>query len=115
MDPVQLRGDGFKAVVNLSLRILSDTESVVLSKRLSFCPVPNKVDILKVKQELKDFERNVRLCEYYYDPSTEQHPVTEQSESICNSKIFKPRSTDTPKANRNKELDTYFPPLQMKS
>ena len=111
MDPVQLRGDGFKAVVNLSSRILSDTELGVLSKGLSFCPVPNKVDILKLKQELKDFERNIRLREYYYDPSTEQPPVTEQSESICNSKLFKPKSTFTPKANRNKELDTYLSTL----
>ena len=49
MENVALRSDEFSSVINLSHRQLSDSELSVLSRGLSFCPVPDYIDGQKLK------------------------------------------------------------------
>ena len=48
-------------VVNLSNRKLSKAEVSLLSKGLKFCPTPNSVDKLVVKEDFEKFGRILKL------------------------------------------------------
>ena len=52
-------------VVNLSNRKLSKAEVSLLSKGLKFCPTPNSVDKLVLKEYLENFGRILRLKWHY--------------------------------------------------
>ena len=54
-------------VFNLSSRILTKEETAVLSKGLKFVPTRNKVDVTKIHSDLAEWERRMRLSEYFYD------------------------------------------------
>ena len=101
-----------KAVVNLSSRGLSEVELNVLSKGLSFCSVPDKLDTVKLKEELKVFERNLRLREFYHDRSVvDSSDFRSESVLVRDTSTFKPKSNFMPNMNRCKELDTYLSTL----
>ena len=51
----------YKHAVNLSSVNLNETEIKLLSKGLSFCPTPHKSDWIKLKTDLSDFARHLRL------------------------------------------------------
>ena len=51
-------------VVNLSTVDLSEAEVKLLSKGLSFCPIPQKIDWIELKADLEDFSRRLRLKEW---------------------------------------------------
>ena len=48
-------------VVNLSSVNLNETEIKLLSKGLSFCPTPHKIDWIELKTDLSDFARRLRV------------------------------------------------------
>ena len=52
-------------VVNLSNRKLIEAEVSLLSKGLKFCPTPNSVDKLVLKEDLEQFGRTLRLKWHY--------------------------------------------------
>ena len=54
-----------KSVVNLSKRILTDVEVSVLSKGLSFCPTPNKLDPGIMRSDLDKLHRNMRIKSHF--------------------------------------------------
>ena len=65
MEEVTLRSDRFYNVINLSCRVLSEAELSVLSRGLSFCPVPFPIDKLKMYQDIEAFFRRLRLGEFH--------------------------------------------------
>ena len=62
---VVLRNDVFSNVINLSNRVLTEVELSVLSRGLSFRPVPSEIDGLKLKCDLDAFFRRLRLSEFF--------------------------------------------------
>ena len=121
MSPVTLRADRFASVVNLSSETFSDAEMSLLSKGLSFCPTAAFLNIQEIKCDLRKFDRNMKLAEYF---STIDHTVpfhidsatgdssTEQSTGPLHEKrdhsIFRSKSSFTPKCDRNETLNTYI-------
>ena len=121
MSPVTLRADRSASVVNLSSETFSDAEMSLLSKGLSFRPTAAFLNIQEIKCDLRKFDRNMRLAEYF---STIDHTVpfhidsatgvssTEQSTGPLHEKrdhsIFRSKSSFTPKCDRNETLNTYI-------
>ena len=100
MEEVTLRSDRFYNVINLSRRSLSEAELCVLSRGLSFCPVPFTIDKLKLYRDLEAFFRRLRLSEFY--ANNEAESVTHHDDPLrC-------RSVWTPPVNRDKILDSYI-------
>ena len=54
-------------VINLSKRDLSENEISLLSKGLNFIPTCNKVDVARLKLELEEFGRMLRLKWHFRD------------------------------------------------
>ena len=54
-------------VTNLSSRKLTKAELSLLSKGFSFVPTRKIIDIAKVQSDLVEWERRMRLSEYFYD------------------------------------------------
>ena len=89
------------AVVNISGSELSTSEISVLSKGLSFCPKPPRIESFQLRQDLARFIRRLRLKEYFFcedDNDNEYSP-------------FRKRSHWTPPPNRNMALETYIKAL----
>ena len=55
----------YKYFVNLFFINLHETEIKLLSKGLSFCPAPHKIDWIELKTDRSDFARHLRLKEYF--------------------------------------------------
>ena len=56
-----------KTVVNLSSHILTVIEKEVLSKNLTFCPTPQRIDYLELSADIHRFSRRLRLAEFFYE------------------------------------------------
>ena len=54
-----------KNVINLSRRNLSASEISLLSKGLKFVPTANKIDRAKLKRELEEYGRKLRLMQHF--------------------------------------------------
>ena len=54
-------------VVNVSNVNLSEGENQLLSRGLSFCPRPSRIDQFQLKEDIKSFTRRLRLREFFYD------------------------------------------------
>ena len=54
-----------KNVINLSKRNLSSAEISLLSKGLKFVPTANKIDQEKLKRELEEYRRKLRLMWHF--------------------------------------------------
>ena len=54
-------------VINLSGVPLSEAESSLLDKGLSFCPTPPRMNTFQLQYDLAMFYRCLRLREYFYD------------------------------------------------
>ena len=52
-------------VINLSRRDLSEAEISLLSKGLKFVPTADKIDRAKLKTELEEYERKLRLMWHF--------------------------------------------------
>ena len=52
-------------VVNLLQMPLSEDEMSLVSKGLSFCPKPRRINTFQLKQDFKDYTRRLRLREYF--------------------------------------------------
>ena len=38
----------------------------LISKGLKFCPTPERIDVYKVRRDMRDYIRRIRLIEYFY-------------------------------------------------
>ena len=101
MEKVALSSDKYFNVINLSQRELTLNELDVLSKGLSFCPVPYELDKLKLKLDLDAYFRRLRLSEFFEKTSdiTTEHP--------SRNKFRQPPSW-VPSVNRDKFLESYI-------
>ena len=86
----------YQTVVNIPLL---DNEMRLLSRGISFCPKPSRIDKFQLKDDFRQLLRRLRLWEYFYDPdNTENHPIYP----------FKNKSKWTPPPNREPALETYL-------
>ena len=101
MDKINLRNDKYFNVINISQRNLSNHELDVLSKGLSFCPVPYEVNELKLKMDLDAYFRRLRLQEFFCNSQ-------DVSTGNFSSNQFRKPSAWTPPCNRDKFLESYI-------
>ena len=87
-------------MINLSSIELSDCELDVLSRGLSFCPVPGEVDDLQLKLDLDAFFRRLRLKEFF--------STADKVASLPSDSLFKNSSNWDPPKNRDKFLELTF-------
>ena len=79
-----------KIVINLSKRNLSENEFFLLSKGLNFIPTCNKVDVARLKLELEQFGRMLRLKWHFRDDKRDI-PIN----PLKTKSTFNPRNKDT--------------------
>ena len=91
-----------KNVINLSKRNLTENEISLLSKGLNFIPTCNKVDIAKLKLELEQFGRMLRLKWHFRDDKRDM-PINQ----------FKTKSTFNPR-NKDAAIEIYLSSLEEK-
>ena len=72
-------------VINLSKRVLSEDEISLLSKGLKFCPTPRDLDRGKIKTDLEQFGRRLRLRWFF-----------REEERGFETNPFRPKSTFSP-------------------
>ena len=75
-------------VVNLSNKVLTDAQIRVLSKGLKFCPTAREIDRAKIKEDLENFGRRLRLKWHFRDV-----------EENFSTNPFRHKSTFNPKDN----------------
>ena len=85
-------------VVNLSGVTLSSDEINLLSKGLTFCPVPRRVDKDQILDDLESYFRRLRLREFFADQ--DEAESTEQE-------LFRPPSKWMPPKGRDATLESY--------
>ena len=54
-------------VINISNVPLSDSEISLLSRGLSFCPKPSRINKFQIKEDVQQFSRWLRLREYFHN------------------------------------------------
>ena len=87
-------------VINLFIRILSETKIYLLSKSLKFIPTPTSVNKALIKEELECFGRKLRLLWHFRN-----------EESITISNPFKKKSTFNPKG-KDAAIELYLSRLE---
>ena len=86
-------------VVNLSGEDLKEEENILLSKGLSFCPAPTKLDKNQLLDNLESFFRWLCLREFL---------LHQESEDITDQNTFHPPSKWMPPKGRDVVLETYI-------
>ena len=79
-------------VVNLSIHQLTESETSLLSRGFSFCPVPGPINETKLSEELDNFARSLRIKEHFGSKEVERgNEVSSDSESedACNYRFVK--------------------------
>ena len=95
------------AVTNLSQHPLNECQISLLSNGLKFIPDRHKVDKLKLLADLAEWERRMRLREFFYAEGNE--PQTKQDKNDPSEKFKVPKkSSFTPNKGRDMWLDMYI-------
>ena len=100
-----INGSKFKEegiITNLSSRKLTQPEVAVLSKGFSFIPTRGKIDMAKIHSDLAEWERHMRLREYFFDREGDEEIENKEE------KWKKKESFFTPEPGRDKFLDSYI-------
>ena len=92
-----------KNVFNLSRRNLSPPEISLLSKGLKFVPSANKIDRAKLKRELEEYGRKLRLMWHFRN-----------DERTFTAEKFRPKSSFNPR-NKDAIIETYLSCLEERS
>ena len=87
-------------VINLSRRNLSEAEISLLSKGFKFVPIANTIDRAKLKTELEEHGRKLRLI-WYFRNYEKPFPY----------ETFRPKSTSNPR-NKDTVIESYFSSLE---
>ncbi|XP_058872877.1 uncharacterized protein LOC117966565 isoform X1 [Acipenser ruthenus] len=90
-------------VLNLSSKTLTTSQKTVLSKGLKFIPTKRYIDKDKLATELKEWERHMRLAEYFFNENISDSEGNYEHGIKVNS-----TSTWTPPDGRDKWLDMYI-------
>ena len=90
-------------VTNLSSYTLSDSEKAVLSKGLKFIPDRKHVDTVKLLADLAEWERRMRLREYFTDGDGLKKHNADPTDLFK----IKTKSNFTPNKGRDPWLDLY--------
>ena len=85
-----------KNVINLSRRSLSTPEISLLSKGLKFASSANKIDRAKLKRELEEYGRKLRLLWHFRN-----------DERTLTTDKFRPKSSFNPR-NKDAITETYL-------
>ena len=96
---------GATSVTNLSRHELSAPQLSLLEKGLKFIPSRHEVDKVKLLADLSEWERRMRLAEYFYNRDDD---TKEQTKDSADKFMVKKKSTFTPNAGRDKCLDLYI-------
>ena len=99
-----------QVVTNLSSRKFTQAEEKLLSKGLTFIPTQRKIDVWRVHSDLAEWERRMRLREYFANKEPESDEDDSSSEEHGGMEFIKKKkkSTFTPKPGRDKWLDAYI-------
>ena len=92
--------DDSNYVVNLSTVDLSEAEVKLLSKGLSFCPTPQRIDWIELKADLEDFSHRLWLKEYFHS--------CESSNYVSDSNPFKKKNSWTLNKDRDLRLELFI-------
>ena len=88
-------------MVNLSGVALSEAEINLLSRGLSFCPTPHRINKEEILDDLESYFRRLRLKEYFLEEENEE----EQNDAQI---LLRPPSTWMPPKGRDPALETYI-------
>ena len=86
---------------NLSEVTLSETEINLLSKGLSFCPIPRQLNKREILDDLESYFRHLRLKGFFLD-------TEEKGENNDAMTSFRAPSTWMPPKGRDAALETYI-------
>ena len=93
-------------VVNLSKRTLTDAETSLLRKGLTFCPTTLNINRLQLTADLHEFYRRLRLREYFSRrPDISQS--TEDS-ALKNTNLARKSLWQPPKSERSPEVEIFI-------
>ena len=79
-----------KNIINLSIRNLSRSEISLLSKSMKFVPSANKINRAKLRRELEEYGRKLRLMWHFRDDER-----TFSTDKFRPTPSFNPRNKDT--------------------
>jgi hypothetical protein len=109
-DPVPLHGNSRtiastgdtsnQMVTNLSDKTLTNAQMTLLSKGFNFIPAREKIDLPKLLSDLSEWERRMRLKEFFHGRYTGDYEEPEPWK--------KKKSYFTPESGRDRWLDTYI-------
>ncbi|MEW8548114.1 MAG: hypothetical protein AB2693_31815, partial [Candidatus Thiodiazotropha sp.] len=83
-------------ILNLSKRELTTAEISILEKGMKFTPTPEKQNLQEIKEDMAEFNRKIRLKEFFYEQEDED------------DSLVKNRSDFTPPKGRNEALEKYI-------
>ena len=95
-------------VTNISGHILTNAELSLLEKGLKFVPGRAKINSTKLLADLGEWERRMRLREYFYKIDDETESESDEVEDGKNKFILKQKSFWTPRHGRDQWMDTYI-------
>lgn len=91
------------SVTNLSRHKLTEAQLSLLERGLKFIPSKHRVDKVKLLADLSEWERRMRLAEFFHGEDGENMPRKEDDKFRV-----KKKSTFTPPSGRDKSLDLYI-------
>ena len=92
------------SVTNLSQHNLTGPQISLLEKGLKFISGKHQVNRIKLLADLSEWERRMRLAEYFYDDGQDNNVQQEERDKFK----LKKKSTFTPESGRDKSLDLYI-------
>ena len=92
------------SVTNLSNHKLTKAQKSLLEKGLKFIPSRNKIDKLKLLSDLAEWERRMRLHEYFYEKENNH----DENQDVRDKFRVKTKKHFTPDAGRDRHLDLYI-------
>ena len=101
-------------VFNRSSKILTQDEEDLLSKGLKFVPTRKKVNISKMLADLREWERRMRLREFFFDNQDNNHDDGQLDRGNIQSKIYHEEEARQrnkiwmPPSKRDPALDLYI-------
>lgn len=102
------KGKTENIVTNLSSKALSQEQKTLLERGFSFIPTRKKIDVTKLLSDLAEWERRMRLTEYFYHKNEENRLDKDEDQEVKEKEWMKKKSSFTPKPGRDKWLDMYI-------
>ena len=100
--------DAKELVTNLSEQILTNAELSLLEKGLKFVPDRSKINSTKLLADLGEWERRMRLREYFYKANDDSENESDEENDEINKFKLKQKSFWTPRHGRDQWMDTYI-------